>query len=460
MSRPNLLHGPVGPTLLRLAGPMVLGISAIILFNVVDTFYVGQLGAEPLAAMSFTFPVTFLVMSITMGLGIGTTSVIARAIGTGDRARVRRLTTHALILANLVVVLVAALGLMTMAPLFRIMGATDDLMPMIRAYMVPWFLGVGLLVIPMVGNSAIRATGDTKTPSYVMMVAGLVNVVFDPVLIFGVGPFPRLGIQGAAYATVISWAVTFSAAFWILAKRERMLELSWPRLGALLESWKQVLYIGLPAAGTNVLVPLSGAVLTRLVSSFGAATVAAYGVGNRLESVALIGILAMSTAVTPFVGQNYGASACDRVRAALRFTIKYALLYGAAMLTILVLLSGVLAGAFSDDPAVIAPTRLFLWIVPVSYGPLGLALLVNATFNAVNKPFRAAVLIGVRLFVLAVPLAFIGARVAGVTGLFVGIAVGNLLTGGLAYLMVRRFLRRIESREAPAAPLPAVGPTI
>ena len=160
----RLLTEPVGPTLIRLALPMVVGLAAIILFTVVDTFFVGRLGATPLAAMSFCFPVNFVVYSVTMGIGIGTTSVISRAIGEGDQARVRRLTTHALVLALGTVTLIAGIGLVTMDPIFSAMGADATTLPLIREYMTPWLWGVGLLVIPMVGNSAIRATGDTVSP--------------------------------------------------------------------------------------------------------------------------------------------------------------------------------------------------------------------------------------------------------------------------------------------------------
>lgn len=316
-----MLKGPIGPTLLQLAAPMVMGIAAIILFNVVDTFYVGQLGATQLAAMSYTFPVGLILMSISMGLSIGTTSTIARAIGVGDEQRVKRLTTDGLILSWLFVTLMAGLGLLTIDPLFRLVGASEALLPLIRQYMVPWYLGVGFLVIPMVGNGAIRATGDTKTPSVVMMIAGLVNMVMDPLLIFGLGPFPRLELQGAALATVISWFITFFAAFYVLIRREKMIAFERPTLKDVLTSWKQILHVGLPAAGNNILVPISAAVITRWVSSYGDTAVAAFGVGSRLESLALIGISAMSTAVTPFVGQNFGAHQCERIRAGLRFAL-------------------------------------------------------------------------------------------------------------------------------------------
>ena len=188
--------------------------------------------------------------------------------------------------------------------------------------MVPWLAGVVFVVIPIVGNSAIRATGDTKTPSWIMMIAAGVNAVLDPLLIFGYGPFPELGIKGAAIATVISYISIMIAGLWVLGKRERMLTISWPGFAEILLSWKALLYIGIPAMLTQLLFPISNAVLTRIAADLGEDTVAAFGVGTRIESIAMIGSMALSSVLIPFIGQNFGAGKNDRIIQANRFSIK------------------------------------------------------------------------------------------------------------------------------------------
>ena len=322
VNKAKLLQGPVGKTLISLAMPMAFGIAAIILFTVVDTFYVGRLGAEQLAAMGFTFPISYIVMSIAMGLSVGTSSTIARAIGEGHQLRVQRLATDGLGLAFLIVTCFSLIGLTNLNTIFSMIGAKGEILELISDYMIPWCLGVGLLVIPMVGNGAIRATGDTKTPATIMVIAGIVNIVLDPFLIFGIGPFPRLELQGAALATVVSWGVTFTASLWILGKREGMIRLPIFDPKHSFDSWRQILHIGIPAAGTNMMEPLSMAVITRMISGYGKEAVAAFGVGGRLEALSLIGIWALSMAMTPFVGQNFGAGNSDRIRGALRFGLK------------------------------------------------------------------------------------------------------------------------------------------
>ena len=449
-----LTEGPVASTLVKKAVPMLFGILAILLFNIVDTFYVGQLGKLPLAAMSFTFPVTFVVLSLSMGVGIGTTAVISNAIGHGDEARVRRLTTDAVILAITLVVGLAGLGLFSQRHIFQLLGAPTDLIPLILQYMTPWWFGVGLLVMPMVGNSAIRATGDMKTPSYIMVFSGIVNLVLDPMLIFGLGPFPRLELMGAAIATIVSWFVTFVAAFWVLAFREKMLAFRFCSWSEVLASWRAVLWVGGPAATTNMLIPIAGAVLTRLVSGHGAAAVAAWGVGNRLEGLSMVGIAALSTALTPFVGQNMGAGRCDRLREAVRFVIFASLVWGAGAAVVLGILAYPIAHSFNNDPEVVSWIVKYLWLVPFSYTGLGTVQLIGTFYNGAQRPLHSAALSGLRLLVFGVPLASVGMYLDGLQGMFLGIALGNVLVGGASVWMVRGLIDRHEASLSPPHQVP------
>ena len=435
---PDMLVGEVGSTLVRLATPMAFGLAAVILFNVVDTFWVGRLGSRELTAMSFTFPVVFSIMSLAMGLGIGTTSVVARAIGGGDKERVRRLTSHALLLSVVLVTGFALLGLATVRPLFAALGADAETIELIADYMVPWYLGIGLVVVPMVGNAAIRATGDTKSPSVVMVISGLVNLVLDPMLIFGFGPIPRLELRGAAIATVISYGFAFAAGLWILGRRLGMIEWALPRLEQLWTSWRQLLYVGAPAALTNMLLPLSTAVITRVLAVHGPSSVAAFGVGSRIEALSLIGMTSLSIAIAPFVGQNHGAGRPARVAAAIAFALRGSLLLGGGIAIVLALAARPIAALFTADAEIGAEIATYLWMVPVSYGLLGASMIASSAFNAVNRPFPASAIVGSRVFILAIPLAYAGSQLFGVVGVFAGIASANLLIGLVARLVARR----------------------
>ncbi len=438
--RSHVTEGPIGITLLRMAGPMVIGILTMMLFNVVDTFFIAQLGPEPLAAIGFTFPVVFVITGATMGMGIGMASVVSRAVGGGNHQQVAATTTHGLMFVIPLVLLFVGLGLFFHDSLFRLLGAGEEVLDLIHEYMFVWFIGVPFIVMPMIGNSAIRATGDSLTPSLIMMVASVVNIILDPLLIFGLGPFPRLELQGAAWATVLAYAMTFLASGWVLHRRERMLVFKRPVWQEVMGTWRALLYVGVPATCTNMLIPLANGLLTRLMAGFGTHAVAAFGVVSRIESLVMVGAFAMSTIMVPFAGQNFGAGKPERVAAALRFGLKYCFTISLLLWAVLAVGSGTIAQWFADDPEITAIIRPFLFWVPLTYGAFGYSLLVTSTFNGSGRPGKAMLIFGSRLFGFIVPLAWLGTQWLGIPGLFAAMMIGNIGAGLFARWMNHRFL--------------------
>ncbi|NEO91223.1 MAG: MATE family efflux transporter [Moorea sp. SIO3G5] len=430
----NLIEGKVSSQLTRLTIPMIWGVFAVIAFNLIDTYFVGQLGTKPLAAMSFTFPVVMTLGSLAMGLGVGASSVIARAIGEGDLQKVRRLTTDSLTLSLLVVALFTFLGLATIDPLFTALGADADVLPLIRSYMQIWYWGMICLVIPMVGNSAIRASGNTAIPSVIMTVAAFVNIALDPVLILGLGGFPRLELAGAAIATVISRATTLVVALWFLNNRLQMLCFNLPKLRVILESWKKILYVGLPAAGTSMVSPISIGVITGLLASYGTIAVAGFGIASRVESFSQIVLIAISASIGPFVGQNWGAKKYLRVHQALRLSFLFCLFWGVLVTVILAPTAPWLASLFNNNPEVITITATYLLIVPISYAGTGVILVASSTFNALGKPLPSVVMMVTRMVVLYIPLAYLGSQLFGVNGIFAAACISNVAVGLGAYI--------------------------
>ena len=440
-----LLSGPVGRTLFRLTWPMVIGILGMVAFNLVDTFFVGQLGTQELAALSFTFPVVLVVNSLALGLGIGASSVISRAIGEGDHHKVKRLTTDSLVLSLLLVAVFVVVGLLTVEPVFRLLGAQGDLLLLIEKYMRIWYMGMIFVVVPMVGNNAIRATGDTKTPSAIMLVAVTINLILDPLFIFGIGPFPRLELVGAALTTVVARASVFIVSLYILAVRDKMLTLSIRPLQAMYNSWGRVLYIGLPAAGTRILVPLAIGFITRIVATYGAPAVAAFGVSSRIEFFALAVIVALSSVIGPFIGQNWGGGRMDRVKLGIKLSSSFSLLWGLGMCLLLALIARPVAGVFNKNPDVISGIMLYLRIVPLAFGLQGILILSTAALNVLNKPLHAAGVIVLQMGVLYVPLAYAGSAWLGLGGIFGALALVYLLGGSGAYwLLSSVIVRKIE----------------
>ena len=448
----RLTEGPVHRHLVSLTSPMILGILAMMMFNVVDTWFVAQLGARPLAAMSFTFPVVMVLTGFGIGLMAGTSSILARVIGAGDTARARRLTTDAGTLAVISAIAFSVIGIATMDELFALLGASPEVIPLIRDYMGIWFAGFVFVLVPMVGMGAIRATGDTRLQSKIIVIAALINLVLDPLLIFGLLGFPRLEIQGAAIATVIARIISLLIGTWYIHFRFRMLTTPVQSPLELWQSWKQVLHVGLPAAGTNMIIPVSAGIIVALLARFGEHAVAGFGAAMRIEAVTLVVYFAMSAVIGPFVGQNLGARKPSRIGTAIRQSAAFCIALGVLIALMLGVFAPQLSRLFSDDPEVIAVSSAYLRIVPASYGLAGIVMVVNAAFNGVGMPFPAVMVSVIRTLILYVPLAYVAANLFGVSGIFAATCFSNVVCGIIAYAWYQHTCR---TRFASMAPEPA-----
>ncbi len=436
LDKHGLLSDPIPDALIRLAVPMLFGMIAILMFNLVDTFFISLLGTNALAAVSFTFPVTFGLNCITMGMSVGISTSIGRLLGSGDTQSAARLTTHGLLLAVILMMLGSSLGFFTIDPLFTLMGASPDLLPIIHEYMTVWYIAIPLLVIPMTGNSAIRATGDAKSPAKIMIMAGLINGILDPLLIFGYGPFPELGVKGAAISSGISWAVALTASLYLLHRREKLLTV--PVFRKLKADWQQILQIGAPAGLSNALNPLSSALLMTLLAAQGTASVAAFGAAMRIESILVIGMMALGSSLMPFMAQNLGANQPERAFKALFTAMRFAILFQLLIFIAMVPLSMPLASLFSQDTTVQAQLWHYLLVVPASYGLQAVCMLLISALNALHKTVNALIWNLLRLLGFMLPSAWIGSLYYGTEGLFIGIAFANIIGGLGAYLYARR----------------------
>ena len=436
-----LTEGPVGSHLIHMTVPVLFGITTMMAQSLIDTWFIGRVGDAELAAFSFGFPILMIVTSVAIGLGAGTSSVVARAIGASDHERARRLSTDSLILSFFITVVIAAIGISTIGPLFRLLGAPDDLMPLIRGFMIILYSGVPFVVVGMVGMASMRATGDTRLPSALMILASILNVILDPILIFGVGPIPAMGLNGAAMAALIARASIFVGTLYLMRHRMDMVSFKKPDPVAMRSSWRDILHVGIPAAGTNVIVPVGAAVITAMIARFGTDAVAGFGVASRLESTMLVMYYALSAIIGPFVGQNFSKGNEKRILRALWLCTAFCLLSGLVIAALLAAMSGVLPGLFSDSDSVQVVTSTFLWLVPISYGTYGMVMVMNASFIGLGRPMPGVVISVCRIVVLYVPIALIGMQMFGVPGIFGAYAIANIVSGVGAYIWARRTVR-------------------
>lgn len=438
----RLTEGPVGRHLVNMTVPVLFGITTMMAQGFVDAWFVGRVGVRELAALSFGFPILMIVTSVAIGLGAGTSSVVARAIGANDHRRARRLATDSLFLSFIITALVSLLGFVTIEPLFRLLGAPEDMIPLIRGYMVILYSGVPFVVVGMVGMSSMRATGDTRLPSMLMVLAAAINIALDPILIFGVGPIPAMGLNGAAMAALLARGSIFFGTLYLMRYRLNMISLNKPDPGELKKSWQDILHVGIPAAGTNAIIPIGMTVITAMIAQYGPEAVAGFGVANRIESLTLVVFYALSAVIGPFVGQNMSRGNHARILRALNLCAMFCIGLGLLIAALLASLADFLPALFSDTQELISVTRMYLLVVPISYGAYGIVMIMNASFNGMGKPFPAVYISVGRMIVLYVPLAFIGRHYFDIAGIFVAFTAANILSGLIAFQWARQSVQQ------------------
>jgi len=447
----RLTQGSVGRHLVDMAVPVLFGIFTMMSQAFADMWFIGRVGDRELAALSFAFPILMIVTSIAIGLGAGTSSVVARAIGAHNHRRARRLATDSLILSFGITAIVSAIGFLTIEPLFRLLGAPDDMIPLIAGYMTILYAGVPFVVVGMVGMSSMRATGDTRLPSMLMVIASVANVILDPILIFGIGPVPAMGLNGAAMAALLSRAAIFAGTLYFMRTRLNMLTFNKPDPGELRSSWADVLHVGIPAAATNAIIPIATGVITAMLARYGPEAVAGFGVASRVESLTLVLFYTLSAVIGPFVGQNIAAGRADRIFEALRLCTIFCVGTGFVIAALLAFSGAWLPTLFSDNPEVTDVSTKFLMIAPISYGAYGMVMVMNASFNGMGKPMPAVYISVARMAVIYIPLAFVAERFFGITGIFVAYAFANIVSGVIAFAWARASVQ--EQCDLHAEPL-------
>jgi len=435
----GLVKGSLWQHIFRLATPMIFGIMAVFSVSIVDTYFVGQLGTAQLAALSFTFPVTMAIASLSAGLGAGTSSVVSRTIGAKDRGQAKRTATDSLLLAFVLVIFISTIGYFTISELFGLLGANEETLPYIIEYMEIWYVSMPFLVIPMVANAVIRAVGNALWPSLIMFFAAIINIALTPVLIFGYGPFPEMQIQGAAISTMIARISTFILALYVAYYREKIIEICIPEYDVFVKSCRSVLKVALPAGAGSVVNPIGIGIVTAILAAYSAETVAAFGVATRIESFACIPLLALSATIGPIVGQNWGANNKQRVIDTVKYCYILCVVWSLIIVAIFFAFADVFTGLLASDKEVATKATDYLYIVAVSLVGYGWVIVSSAALNSLGKSVTGFAYYATRTFALYVPLSMLASVWLNVESVYIAIAVSNLLSGTLVatYTLMR-----------------------
>jgi len=410
--------------------PMALGVMSLLGFYLVDSIFVARLGTAPLAAQSFTFPLAFLVIGVQVGIGIAIAALISRAIGAGQQDQANRLGALVLTGGGLMLGALVLLLWLIQTPAFSLIGASEAIRELIRPYWAIQVLAMWVGGVLYFGYSLFRAHGNTRFPGLMMVLTSLLNLMLDPLLIFGVGDWDGFGLPGAALASLL--AFTIGLGILVLALRGK----GWvQRHGMLVQmrvsAWPFAQIAG-PAMISQLMPPLAAMLATALVARAGDQAVAAWGMASRLESFSIVLVLGMTMALPPWLGRCYGGNDWETVRRLMRvaaaMVIGWQVLLGLAM----ALLAAPLAGLLVETAPVQSYLTVLIRWLPPSYGLLGVCMLVVSASNALGWPMRAMLISFLRLFLCYLPLLWLGYQLGDFGGLALGAAFGNLLAGVMA----------------------------
>ncbi|MDR5900219.1 MATE family efflux transporter [Halomonas vilamensis] len=430
---------------------MAIGVLALLGFQLVDSAFIARLGTAPLAAQSFTFPLSFFIIGIQVGLGIAIAALISRALGAGEKAQAKRLSTLVLMVGGALIALLVLLLWGMQRPVFTLLGANEAALANIRPYWAPQLFAAWLGALLYFVYSLFRAHGDTKLPGKMMVLSSLVNLVLDPLLIFGIGPWEGLGLPGAAWATVLA----FSSGLFVTCRK--LARKDWLILEGLKEevrcSYKPFAGIAGPAMISQLMPPLAAMLAISLVAPLGETYVAAWGLASRLETLSLMVILAMTMSLPPWLGRCYGAGDWPQIHRLLRLALKVAVIWQLGLGMLMALGAPWVALALAGQPDVQQALALLIRFLLPSYAALGVCMLVVSAGNALGWPLRSMLISAARLFICYLPFLWLGAQLGGWMGLALGAAFGNVLAGLTAWAVLKRILSRPHRQAGVAKPV-------
>ena len=436
----KLTRGSIRGHLVTQTLPMIIGVAAIMSVGLIDAYFIGKLGSAELAAVSFIFPITIALASLGVGVMVGINSVISRALGEGDIARAERRANFGVIFALTTGVLLGLMLFTLLGPLFRLMQASDALMPLILAYMQPFALGLPVLLLQIGVNGVLRGQGEARMVSLVSITYAGVNWALDPVLITGAFGFSGFGVAGAAYATIVGYGVASLAALLFIRRTRLSINPAKIRGCDFAASSKAILRVAGPAAFSNAINPIGLSVLTALLASQGEAAVAGFGAAGRLQSFAVVPLLALSGSIGAIVGQNWGANRADRSWRAMYWASLFCIGYGLVTGVILFLFGNWFADMFTEDAAVIDEFSRYLAISVWGYAGFGLLIVGNGALNAVDRAPYALAQSAARVFLVMLPFGWLLRASWGSDAVYAAELVANLAGGLLALLLVRQVL--------------------
>ena len=387
----DLLKDNIPKLVRKLAVPAMVGTLFQTLYNVVDTFFAGKISPEALSALSKSFPIYFIIIATSIGVTVAGTSLIGNSIGEKDNKKTLNYFSHIIYYGILISIFITFLGLYFSERVFFLMGSTEEVACLGLEYTNIIYSGSFLFILVVSLNSLLPAEGDTKTYRNVLVISFLLNIILNPILIFGFLFIPAFGVKGIGIATIISQLVSFLIILFKVLKNERVRNITNEYLVPKFLFFKNIFFQSMPISVSICGYALAAAIIFTYVGQSGEYAVAGYGVGTRIEQVVLLPILGINTAIISIIAQNYGANNLVRIKETYFTAIKYAFIIMITAGTLVFLSASVITSFFSNDPEVIEYGKRYLKISAFVLPAYPVFFLSNGFFMALKKSENAMI---------------------------------------------------------------------
>ncbi|MFC2154024.1 MATE family efflux transporter [Candidatus Altiarchaeota archaeon] len=441
-TRLNLLEGSIPRNLLMLAWPVMAGMFLQTSFNIVDTYFVGKIHPLALAGIGLSFPVMFVIFSLAAGLSIGGAALVAQNIGAKKYQRADDVAEHLLILSFIISIILSGIGIIYAEPIFKAIGADEQTLPFVLDYIIIVFSAMPFIMLSFSSLAIMRAEGDTITPMKIMCFVAVLNVILDPIFIFGIGPIPSMGISGAALATALARGLSILLVIFHFAFGRSIINLSFRKFRLQLGIIRDILFIGVPASLTQLSVSLWLIIMNALVAAFGPYAVAAFGVGLRIDSFGIMLSHGLAAAVLTIVGQNVGAGNFKRAEKTTWIALAMTFIAMQAIGVFLMLFSYDIISVFNQHPVVVSIGGYYLWVMGLVYSFPGILIMLSAAFQGAGDSRPGLILTLFRVVFLAVPGAIILSKVYGIDGIWYAMAASGIITAAIALAWFRFWIKK------------------
>jgi len=442
------LLGDPKKAIIKLSIPMVIAMSVQTIYNFVDAVWVSGLGTDALSAVGFFFPFMFFLMAISNGIGIGGSSAVSRMIGANDKKGADNVADHSMIFSMVMAIAITIPAVMFAEPIFSALGA-GEIAPLSASYARIMFGGSTILFFTNVSNALLRGEGDTKRAMYALMLGSVLNIILDPIFIYTFG----LGVSGAAWATLISMATSSILLFyWLFVKNDAYVTIDIHNFKYDKAITKNILRVGLPATVQHMSMSLMMLLINGIVVTVGGTDgIAIFSTGWRVVTLATLPLVGIATALTAVAGAAYGQKAYDKLNVSHMYSVTTGIKVELILAALTFILAPQITSIFThtgDTIRIAGQLTSFLRIICVFYPFVAFGMLSSSVFQGTGHGEKALVVTIFRSILMVVPLAYIFSIPLdmGLTGVWMGIVVGNIIGSFATFIWARIFIRKLETR--------------